>query len=298
VEREAELVFDGRAALGEGPFWDGDGRRLLWVDSEGPEVHIFLPRTGTDRRIGVGQTIGCIVLRAQGDALVALANGVFALDLESGSLTPVADTESGLPQNHLNDGKCDCAGRFWFGSMANHGASREPPTGALYRMDTDGSVRKMLAGVRCSNGIAWSPDNGVMYYIDTPTREVAAFDFDAKTGAIRNRRAVIRIPDADGLPDGMAADEEGYLWIAHWGGWRVSRYDPHTGAVMQSVKVPVKHVTSCAFGGDELDELYITTARYGVGPGDTEQPHAGGLFRARTGVRGLKVNRFGRCSVP
>ncbi|MEM3844841.1 MAG: SMP-30/gluconolactonase/LRE family protein, partial [Candidatus Parvarchaeota archaeon] len=176
-------------------------------------------------------------------------------------------------------------GRFWAGTL---NLEEKDPLGALYKIERNHSVTKMVDKVTISNGIAWSPDNRIMYYIDSPTKRVDAFDYDVESGTISNRRTVVEIPDNSGVPDGMTSDSEGMIWIAHWGGWKVSRWNPYNGKLIEVVNVPVERVTSCVFGGDNLDELYITTARRGLSKKDLrKQPNAGGIFRYKTHTKGM-----------
>ncbi|MBL7200810.1 MAG: SMP-30/gluconolactonase/LRE family protein [Anaerolineae bacterium] len=286
----AELVLDAKADLGEGALWDAKGQVLYWVDIMAGGLHIYDPATGRDRAIDVGQPVGTVVARRSGGVMLAVHHGFASLDLQTGELEIVQDPESHLPGNRFNDGKCDPAGRFWAGTLAMDGT---PRVCGLYRLDPDLSVHKMLEGVTISNGIVWSLDQAVMYYVDTPTRRVDAFDYDLASGEIENRRAVVRVPAEMGYPDGMTIDSEGMLWVALWGGHKVSRWDPADGRLLQTVDLPAANVTSCAFCGENLDQLYITTARTGLPPEQLKgQPLAGGLFRAEVGVRGLPAFEF------
>jgi sugar lactone lactonase YvrE len=190
----------------------------------------------------------------------------------------------------MNDGACDRAGRFWAGTMA---LDERPGAGALYRLDRDGRVETMLRPVTISNGIDWTGDDRRMYFIDSPTQSVDLFDFDATTGAIANRRTFVRIPPDAGVPDGLTVDAGEGVWVALWGGGAVHRYTPD-GALDCVVRLPVTHPTSCAFGGDDLRDLYITTAAIALDARERErQAHAGGLFRCRPGFVGREPNRFG-----
>ena len=292
-----ELVIDSKSILAEGPCWDEQKQLLYWLDGLGEKVHTYNPEDNTNRTIDVGQPVGCITLRKSGGAVVGLQNGLYSLDLTTQALTPIVDPESHLPNNRFNDGKSDCAGRLWAGTMSrdyDEGKADSLPAGSLYCMDTELRVRRVFGGVAISNGLGWSPDNATMYYIDSPTRQVAAFDFDPESGDIENRRVAVEIPEGGGIPDGMTVDEEGMIWVAQWGGYQVSRGDPNTGELLQRIHVPVANVTSCAFGGPELEELYITTSSIGVGEQeDPKQSHAGGVFVARPGVRGMQAFRFG-----
>ena len=165
--------------------------------------------------------------------------------------------------------------------------------GSLFVLDADLSVRTMADNVSISNGLAWSADGHTLYYIDTPTCRVDAFDFDPDTGNISNRRTVLRIPDGMGYPDGMSIDEEDMLWIAFWDGWGVRRWDPRTGKELARIEVPAARTTACCFGGENVDQLFITSARTGLSDADlAQQPHAGGLFQVDVGVRGRSTNQF------
>jgi sugar lactone lactonase YvrE len=190
----------------------------------------------------------------------------------------------------MNDGKCDPAGRFWAGTMA---LDERPRAGALYRLDPDGAVHTMLRDVTISNGLDWSDDGRTMYFIDSPTQTVDAFDFDVATGSIANRRTVVRIPIEHGTPDGLALDSDDGVWVSLWGGGAVHRYTA-TGTLDAIVHVPTPFPTSCTFGGDDLGDLYITTAWIQLAADERAgQPHAGSLFHVRSGARGRPANRFG-----
>jgi sugar lactone lactonase YvrE len=222
--------------------------------------------------------------------VLATEFGFEAFDLLTQRRTQICDPESHLPNNRFNDGKCDPRGRFWAGTMS---MSREARAASLYVLDPDLSVRRVLQSVTTSNGLDWSPDHSTLYYIDTPTLQVSAFDYDEETGTIERRRVIIDFPQGMGRPDGMTIDVEGMLWIAHWDGARISRWDPQSGNMLAQIPVPATQVTSCAFGGPELDRLYITTARHGLDEMQLQsQPHAGGVFMARPGVGGFPANEF------
>ena len=285
-----ELVLDAKAILGEGPSWDEERQVLYWVDVLGQKVHIFDPNMGTDRVVSTGQYVGAVVPCKSGGVIVAMQNGFYKLDLENGHSIHLADPEAHLPVNRFNDGKCDAAGRFWAGTMD---MSEQTASGALYCLETSGAIHTVEENIGISNGIAWTQDHQTMYFIDTWEQKVVAYDFDLEAIALRNKRTVVDFSGEEGFPDGMTIDEEGMLWIAHWDGYQVSRWNPRTGQKLDSILLPVARVTSCVFGGKHLDELYITTARHnGITKEYEDQPFAGGLFRLKLDVKGTPTYRY------
>jgi sugar lactone lactonase YvrE len=282
-----ELVFDGKAELAEGPCWLADRERLLWVDIMAGQVHLLEPATGDDRALAVGQPVGAAVPADDRRLALAVRDGFAMLDPETGTVEHLVDVESDRTGNRMNDGKCDYSGRFWAGTMA---LDDEPGTAALYRLEA-GRVERMVEGVTTSNGLDWSPDGRLLYYIDTPTRRVDVFDFDAAAGTLANRRPLATIPPP-GLPDGMTVDAEGDLWVALWGGWRVLHLRPD-GSPAGSIELPVSRVTSCCFGGPELRDLYITTAwQHMDGRERAAEPLAGCIFHCRPGTAGLPTRSY------
>jgi sugar lactone lactonase YvrE len=281
----AELVLDAHATLGEGPLWDGRTSELLWVDITGGTVHRFDPASGLDRSFDAGGFVGAVVPRAAGGYVLAAQNGFAAADGD-GSVRLLAEVEADRPETRMNDGACDSRGRFWAGTMNIDGVTC---SGCLYRLDPDLRVTRMLTEVTISNGIGWSSDDRVMYFVDTAAGGVDAFDFEPETGAISGRRRLVTIEDGGGGPDGLTMDAEDCLWVALWDGWAVRRYAPD-GTHLGTVEVPAARVTKPAFGGADLTDLYITTAA--ADEPDPKQPHAGGIFRARPGVAGRPANAF------
>ncbi|WP_042200575.1 SMP-30/gluconolactonase/LRE family protein [Paenibacillus camerounensis] len=288
---KAELVVDAQAVLGEGPHWNDTDSKLYWVDIEGCQLRSYDPAAGKVQAVTFAQRIGAAVPDAAGGWILALQEGIYRYDGNSpDQLEQLAEIESELPNNRLNDAKCDSSGRLWFGSMSM-GSDRS--SGSLYVMENDGQVRQVLSGVGISNGLAWDDQLGRMYYIDSVTRAVDALDYELETGKVSNRRAIIHFPEGKDVPDGMTIDREGMLWVAHWGGARVSRWNPHTGEQLASIEIPALNVTSCAFGGERLDELYITTARNGMSEEQLERwPLSGGLFKFKPGVQGDTASIF------
>ncbi len=282
---KSDCIWQANALLAEGPCWLPERQALLWVDIESSEVHCLDPYGKNEQVWKMPCHVGVAVPTRRGDFLTATRDGFMRLDPNTGAITTLVDPENDRPGNRFNDGKCDPQGRFWAGTLSYQ---RTPHAAALYRLDPDLSVHRMLADVTTSNGLAWSLDGHTMYYIDTPTRRVDAFDFDPHTGSICNRRTVVTIDESLGKPDGMTIDVEGMLWVALWGGWAVGRWNPQTGQLLGKVEVPVERTSSCCFGGPDYATLFITTARTGLVPAALEQqPLAGSLFAVETGIRGL-----------
>lgn len=281
----ANIVIDAKAKLGEGPSWDQSFGRLLWVDIEGYQLHIYDPSTQQDRKVDVGEHISAVVPYLENEVIVALISGLYRLNIQTGEKILIHDPEEGRPGNRFNDGKCDPAGRFLAGTMSLNGESEQ---GAFYSLSTEGNVSLLIDEVSTSNGLAWSADHSTLYYIDTPTLEIVSFDYDVQEGTISNKQVIATVDESEGYPDGMTIDAEGMLWVARWGGQRVSRIDPTSGEVIGEVSLPVNCVTSCAFGGEHLDELYITTAQ----DDSEDQPLAGGLFMVKPGVKGMPTIAF------
>ncbi|MFD2515418.1 SMP-30/gluconolactonase/LRE family protein [Pontibacter locisalis] len=285
----ATLELDANARLGEGALWHPTEQLLYWVDIEGRALHLYDPESGEDKKLDVGERIGTVVPIEEGGALVALQNGIFRIDIKTGELTFVSNPikEKDI---RFNDGKCDPAGRFWVGTMAldtREGAAK------LYRMNQDGSIDEVLHNLTISNGIIWSPDKKTMYFTDTPTQKVKSYAYDNQTGEISNEKVIIDIPESEGAPDGMTIDAGGNLWVALHGAGAVAQYNPVTGKLLQKVKVPATNTTSCAFGGKNLDTLYITTGREWLSEEKQKAyPLSGGLFFVKPGEKGLPANFY------
>lgn len=285
-----ELLVDAKAVTGEGPSWDERKGVLYWVDIPKGELHVYDPSRKRDRTLKLGGFVTSVVPYAKGsDVAVTLQHGFYRLDPKTAKSSKLAEVELDMADNRFNDGKCDTRGRYWAGTM---GIGERRPSGSLYRLDGERAL-KVRSDVTVSNGLGWSPDDSTMYYIDSPVRKVVAFRYDIEKGTIRGGRTVADFASQKGVPDGMAVDREGMIWVAHWGGFRVSRWNPNTGKVLSHIPVPAPNVASCCFGGKNLDELYITTATSGLSPAVLRRyPHSGGLFRVRTEVNGLPTNYF------
>jgi sugar lactone lactonase YvrE len=281
----AEAVLDVRADVGEGPAWDAARDRLVWVDITAGKVHVYDPVAGTDQAHDVGRHVGAAVPTVDSRLLLAVPDGLALLD---NTVRMVAEVEADRPGNRMNDAKCDPQGRLWAGTMPYE---HEPGAAGLYRFDGV-AVEKVLSGLTLSNGLGWSPDGTVMYFIDSGTQRVDAFHFDGGEGAISGRRTVVEIDPAEGMPDGMTVDHDGCLWVALWGGGQVRRYTP-SGRLDAVVELPATQVTSCAFGGRRSDVLYVTSAAYRLTPEQlSAQPRAGNLFAVEPGVAGPAATPF------
>lgn len=282
-------VLDARAELGEGPIWDPEGQQVIWVDILKGLVHLFDPAASSDRTIAVGQPVGAVALRRSGGLVLAMRDGFGLLNLATGRADLIAAVEADRPANRMNDGKCDPAGRFFAGTMA---LDEKAGAGTLYRLDRDRSVRPVLRGVTISNGLDWSPDNRLMYYVDSPTQRVDVFDYDVATGSFTTRRPFVQIDPSVGAPDGLSVDAEGGVWVVLWGGGAVHRYAPD-GRLDRRITVPASNPTGCTFGGPDLMDLYITSSTMGLSRDRvSSEPHAGGLFRCRPGVAGRRSHQF------
>jgi sugar lactone lactonase YvrE len=280
----AAVAVAAPALLGEGPVWDSARGELVWVDIERGLVHRRAPDAALSS-VDAGQPVGCAVPRAGGGLALAVRDGFALLPPGGGVPWLVAPVEQGRADTRMNDGACDSRGRFWAGTMSLAGDTR---AAALYRLDADLTVRRMLAGLSISNGLGWSPDDRWLYHVDTPRRRIDIYEFDAEGGTIGWRRAVIAVAPEDGRPDGLAVDAEGGIWVALWGGGAVRRYSPE-GREDARVELPVSQVTSCCFGDPDLATLYVTSASRGA----EHEPLAGSLFACRPGVSGLPATPFG-----
>ncbi len=291
ITERLELVLDAKAEIAEGPLWDQEKQLLYWVDILGKTINLYNPAADENKVIQLEKMIGAVIpVKNQQKFLAALEDGLYLIDAETAETEFLVNPESNTEETRFNDGKCDPKGRFWVGTMDLE-ENRE--LGTLYCLDQDLNLEEKVKEVKISNGLAWSLDNKTMYYIDSPTKKVFAFDYDLETAEISNRRVLIKFAKGEGVPDGMTIDAQGKLWIAHFGGAQVSRWDPKTGEKIDKVELPVSNITSCAFGGKNLDELYITTASVGLSEEEKEeQPYAGGIFRYQAEVRGLEAVKF------
>lgn len=287
----ANLIFDVKASLGEGPHWDQETKQLYFVDIDERLVHAFDTVSHAHAIHRFDKRVSAVIPATDGSLILTMEDGIYAYRPDLRKLDVIALIEADMPDNRLNDAKCDSSGRLWAGTM-HMGYVKDQ--GSLYLLTRGGEPSRVVTDVSCSNGLAWDESKGCMYYIDTLKLTVDRFHYNSDTAEISARETVIEWPSTEGYPDGMTIDNEGMLWIAHWGGGKVSRFDPTSGKRLTEIEVPALYVTSCVFGGDRLDELYITTAR--IFRSEDEQasyPHAGGVFIAKPGVTGTPSNRFG-----
>ena len=289
MQADVRCVVDCANTLGEVPLWDVAEQALYWVDIEGKRLHRLTPATGKVETWDRPERISSFALRERGGLLVAFASGLAFLDLSTMAIDWIARPEAHLPGNRFNEGKVDRKGRFWAGTMDDSLASH---TAGLYRLDPDLRVTRVLGDIGISNCFIWSRANDRFWFADTLDKQVFTFDYDHETGTITNRRL---FTDTTGLgygPDGGTIDEDGFIWIAMWDGWKVSRFAPD-GRLDREIRLPVAKPTSCMFGGPDLSTLYVTTAVWDTTPeGLAAQPQAGGLFAIDAGVRGLPEPRF------
>jgi sugar lactone lactonase YvrE len=281
---QVELLIDAKAELGEGPVWDPHTQTLYWLDILNKRVY-----ANADVLIELDEFIGCLAPRKHGGFILTKRFSFWAIEPDSANSTLLASLENEPSNNRFNDGKCDLRGRFLAGTMD---MGEKDPNGSLYSFDGK-SVTRLLSGITISNGVTWSPDHKTFYYIDTPTRGVKAFDYNLETGVIANPRVAVRVPASLGWPDGMTSDMQGNLWIAMWGGAQVTKWNPDSGQLLEQIPVPALNVSSCTFGGRNLNELYITSARVGLDSAALARyPLTGGVFRLETKVEGLPTFEF------
>jgi sugar lactone lactonase YvrE len=286
-----ECVLDSACALGEGPYYDRAGDRLIFVDIIDRKAYLLTPGSGALRMLDFPESVSAVVPHAGGGYIATLASRVARVS-EDGAISDFAVGDTN-PAVRSNEARTDSRGRLWLGTMQNNiGPNREdlPITtsiGTLHRIDPDGRATKFLDRIGVSNTLVWSPDDRIMYFADTRTKHINAYDFDAETGTMANGRPIVT--DGPGGPDGSTMDEEGCIWNARWGGSCLIRYRPD-GTQDRRIELPVKQPTSCVFGGADLSTLYITSARVGIQqPGELD----GAVLAIRPGVKGLACVPFG-----
>lgn len=288
MNRKADVLYASQCILGESPLWHAARKCCFWVDIENGVLYEYNWTQQTTRNWKFNHRL-TLVLQGKDDQLIlALDAKIASFDLETEKLKWLVDIETDS-EIRCNDGAPDTLGRLWVGTMH---LEHKNEAGALYCIDPDLKVHKKLNNITISNGIAWSLDNKRLYYIDSPTQAVQSFIFEEKTGKIIFEKNVISIPNEMGSPDGMSIDEEGMLWIAHWGGFGLYRWNPRNGELISKIEVPVPQVSSCAFVGENLDYLLITTARENMKEEELKKyPESGDVFLAKTAVKGVLSNK-------
>ncbi len=287
---EIMMADSTRYLLGEGALWDAPGKRLFFVDIIGKKLFEYYPESGTRIIHDMPSMPGTVVVENHNEVLVALEDGIYKYNLQSKEFNFLTCPPENDHTQRFNDGKCDPSGRFWVGTMSLVGGKENSN---LFCLDNEGKIKVKLDSVTVSNGIVWSSDKKYMYYNDTPTRKVMEYPYDNSTGELGEARIAVIVPDSLGAPDGMAIDADDNLWVCMWGGSAVCCFDRNTGELLDRIMVPAKNVTSCAFSGDKLTDLYITTARIGTSEDDLKAlPYAGCLFKITLKYRGIEPNRY------
>ena len=291
---KAQLVVDGRHELGEGVLWCERTQSVFWTDIHASRLWNHHPQSGATRSWGMPERLCCYAFTADaGQLLIGLESRLAFFNLVTGVIAPICRIEGDLPSTRLNDGRCDRQGRFVFGTL-NEDAGREP-IASFYRLNTDLTLDRLpLPGIAISNSICFSPDGSLMYHCDTLQNRIMCCDYDTVTGAVANQRVFVDLSAQPGSPDGSTVDAEGFVWNAQWGGARVVRFAPD-GSIDRIVEVPTAQPSCVAFGGEQLDQLYVTTAHEGMSAGQrAEDALAGALFTVPLAdVRGLPEARFG-----
>ena len=283
------LLLDAKADLGEGPLWSARDQAIYWTDIKVKRLNRYRLADGATHSWDMPDTIGWAVERRGGPGfVVGLAHAIVEVTLDPLAITQRCAVEADQPANRLNDAKVDPKGRVWFGTMHDR---EQASSGAFYRLDPDFSVHEVDRGYIVANGPTFSPDGAIVYHTDSSAREIYRLDVQPD-GSLANKRVFARFTEEEGYPDGMTTDREGWLWVAHWGGWRITRFRPD-GARDRVVPMPVSQVTSCTFGGDKLDRMFVTSARIGLTEAQlAKEPLAGGLFEIDPGVTGLPTPQF------
>jgi sugar lactone lactonase YvrE len=285
---EVELAYEFDAELGEGPIWDDIREELLWLDVTRGKILFFSPSRGVQNEIQLDRHIGSLALTRNLDLCLALRDGFAHYSFQSQSITSFTQVIES-DEVRFNDGAVDRRGRFLAGTM---GYNPKPDTGNLYTFTEDSGYRLLIPEVGVSNGICWNKDSSKMYFIDSITQSIQVFDYDLNSGSASNPRVLIEFKPELGIPDGMTIDEEGSLWVAMWDGSQILKISSD-GDIEEAIKFPVSRVTSLAFGGADLRDLYVTSAQYELSSKDlADQPLAGSLFKVRAKVPGNLENRM------
>jgi sugar lactone lactonase YvrE len=284
-----ECVLPWNATLAEGPMWSAAESRLYWIDTFEPSLNRFDPETRKNETRLLDRMVTAIVPTRTGTLVGVTPEGVAEVDFATGRVSALVDPEADIPDNRFNDAKCDSRGRLWSGTMRLDASGT---SGSLYVVNGDLSWKRMDTGFVVSNGLDWSPDDKTLYFVDSATGRIYAYQYDAETGALGKRSDFVVIRPEHGRPDGLCVDAEGFVWCALWDGWCVRRYAPD-GRLDRELRLPVPRPRSVAFGGKGLRTLYVTTARVRL-PSRilNEAPNSGGLFAAEVSVPGREPMTF------
>jgi sugar lactone lactonase YvrE len=283
------IALDARCHLGESPVWDERRQELTWVDITAGELRTWSPATGEERRLGFDGELSAVILGEDpGTRIVALDNRLW-LEVSGHPSRALIEVESDISENRLNDCRCDPGGRVWAGTMSKVRAEGDA---ALYRLRSDGGLDQVIAGTTISNGIGWSPDRTRMYFIDSLTYRIDVLDYDLPSGEIANRRPLCTVDPDDGLPDGLAVDGNGGIWVCLFGGGAIRRYGSD-GALDLHVELPVTNPTCPTFGGEDLSTIYVTSARHRLSEDQlAREPRAGAVVSVESPVAGMPTNRL------
>lgn len=281
--------FQSQCFLGEGPYWHSERGSFFWVDIENGKLFEHQIVTGFTRNWKFSDRLTVVLEGQNGKLILGIGRKLANFDPKTEELKWIGEVESEIPLNRFNDGKVDSSGRIWIGTLSTmftQGA------GSLYRIGQDLKPSKMLSNLTISNGMAWTEDNRTLYFIDSPTQQINEYEFNLESGEINFKRLAVEVPKSLGTPDGMCIDREGMLWVAHYGGSGVYRWNPNSGQLLEKIELPVPHVTSCCFGGENLDLLLITTAQENLSPEDLKKyPLSGDVFLVKTDSKGYLPNR-------
>ena len=284
-------VLSAKAQIGEGPVWSVAEQRLYWADITGKQLNIFDPADGSNQIFDLPELVTSIAPRAKGGLVLTLRSSFAFFDPKTGKLDKLAEPEADKPGNRFNDGKTDRQGRMWGGTMGD--VEWDQPIGSLYRFGADLKPVRVEEGICCSNGLGWSPDSKTMYFTESFRHRIFAYDFDAATGNVSNRRVFVSLePHGSAFPDGLTVDAEGHVWSAQPMFGRLARYAPD-GKLERVIELPVSRGTSVMFGGPDLGTLYVTTMRATLSEAQlAEEPLAGSLLALRPGVIGVAETPF------
>jgi xylono-1,5-lactonase len=289
TEKSPRCVWPAQAVLGEGPLWSARDNALYWVDIKGQLLHRFSLADESKKSWQMPERIGWVIERRDQPGFVAGFKSGFAfLTLDPVMIMPIGNPDAGHPGNRLNDAKADMQGRIWAGSMDDEEVAAR---GSLFRLAPDLKWQTLDTGYRIANGPAFSSDGSRMYHTDSALRRIHVFDVSAE-GAISDKRLFLQFDTGHGYPDGMTVDAQDHLWVAHWGGSRVSRFRPD-GSFDRAIYLPASQITSCVFAGEQLDRLFVTSAAIGLSKEQhAAEPMAGSLFEVESGCTGLPARQF------